>query len=458
MVSYQPWMVEFMLFQVRKPGGMLAEALGTLILRAAGIGLTFLMTFCLARVLGPYEYGLYSAAMSMSILLATLAPLGSDRTLVRSLSVVRSHAEAGAITALTHCGAALAAGCFLAGICGICVLSGLLSLSHRWVLIAAMAGITLIPLVLTYLRQWVAIPLVGAGPAVFPEQILLPPTFFAVLSVAALCGVPLNAFSAAVIYAGVMLLVWYGSLHSAAIRETYAAAARYVPRVAAVRSHLRGGLPFLGFSIGCTMLQRSLPLVIVTTCGAAATARFSVAVQYAALAGIPLSVINLCMIPRCARSYRDGEQRAVSHLIRKAATLTFALACGIALLAWLALPLFIRLLGPDYGEIDQILPVLLCAAVIESAAGSSVPVMQTMHLEHVLGRAMFAFVPVQTGLIYVGSAVSGPLGGALGYLVSRTLWTALILVIIYRWLSLLSLPYVWPRQLQWFRHSVLQDT
>ena len=69
-----------------KPSAWLSDALSALLVRAVGIVLVFVSTTMLARFLGPDEYGAYSAALGLAMLLATLAPLGTDRILSQTLA------------------------------------------------------------------------------------------------------------------------------------------------------------------------------------------------------------------------------------------------------------------------------------------------------------------------------------------------------------------------------------
>lgn len=78
-----------------------SDALGTMVIRAAGIALLFASTTATAVLLGPTEYGEFSAALSLALLFATAAPLGTDRVLVRRLSIIGREA-AGSEVSLTH--------------------------------------------------------------------------------------------------------------------------------------------------------------------------------------------------------------------------------------------------------------------------------------------------------------------------------------------------------------------
>lgn len=309
-----------------------------------------------------------------------------------------------------------------------------------WGLIGLLATLRFLPLLLTNLRQWVALPLVGSGRAVLPEQLVVPTLFILVIGAAAKFNQPLDASRVILVNTGLLTLVWFWSLRSPPIRTVCSAALRVAPKWSAMRRHFRTGRPFLAFSVGCTLLQKCLPLIILSTCGAQATAQFAIAFQCAALAWLPMTVVNLCMLPRCARHYRDGDHAATSALVRRAATLTFLSSSGIAGGVWLAAPLLLMRLGSSYASVEVILPMLLCANVVEALAGSCVPVMQTMKLERALRNATCVLVPAQTGLVFLGGSLAGLPGAAAACLASRTLWTLTLVVIVHRERRILSLP------------------
>jgi O-antigen/teichoic acid export membrane protein len=85
-----------------KPVTLLSDAFGAMTVRVVGMVLLFASTTLAARVLGPEEYGAFNAAFSLAVLLATFAPLGSDRIMLRNLSTSDSTDVTAREAALTH--------------------------------------------------------------------------------------------------------------------------------------------------------------------------------------------------------------------------------------------------------------------------------------------------------------------------------------------------------------------
>ncbi|MFM7835484.1 MAG: hypothetical protein ACKPJD_27115, partial [Planctomycetaceae bacterium] len=166
-----------------------SDALGTMLIRAMGIALLFASTTATAVLLGPTQYGEFSSALSLALLFATAAPLGTDRVLVRRLSI-SGHDAAAAEVALTHrCSlwpaVVISSGSLLAALG--CISCGYAAWNRTLVLAVLMA----LPLTLTYLRQWTAIPLVGTRAAILPEQFLIPLLSLLLLCVLWLLNLPL---------------------------------------------------------------------------------------------------------------------------------------------------------------------------------------------------------------------------------------------------------------------------
>jgi len=421
---------------------MLSDAFETLVVRVLGIGLMFAMTTLTARLLGADEYGAFSAAWALAILLATLAPVGSDRVLVRNLSTVETPEQAGKDTAAAHVCTGLIALQMLAAVAVLGFRGEAWGLRSSWLRTAFLAITMFLPIAVAYLRQWVAIPLTGTRAAVIPEQISLPVLFMGFLLLAKVSGVALTATVAAVLFALSMVIVWLVSISRGPLRLTYRSALGNLPGPSLVVQRAREGIPFVSVAIGGVVLQRCLPVIIAAACGFRATALFALGLQYAGVPEIPLGVINLCMIPRCARHYQHGEFDKAHATVRLAATMTFCLAVILAIVTWTIGPTLIALLGRSFQGIDTILPTLLLASIVNALPGPAIPVMHTMKLESLYSRMLLAFLPAQLVLIWLGCQVADLEGGAMAYLIGRIVWNASIIIAVWRTRRILCLPFM----------------
>ncbi len=418
-----------------------SAASGTLVIRALGILLLFACTTLTAGLLGPSEYGTYSAGLSLAMLLATLAPLGTDRILVKHLSIQHSMAAAAPEVAITHrctllVSAVLLAGCLL--IATLCHQFGLYQWRETTLLAALMFG----PLTLTYLRQWVAIPLIGTRRAVMPEQILIPgcsllllPGLFLLLPSA------LTARTAALMFSALTITVWGLTSCRGTLRAVYSEAiAHHSPRAGALSDRFHAGLPFVFVAVGGILCQRSIPLAVAAGCSFADTAQLSYAMLIAGLPSIPLGLLNLSLIPGFARLYHADRTDQSRILARNAATLIFLISTALSAAIMVASPAFVHILGTHWRTVTVLLPTLLLATIVDCLTGPTIPVMQTTGMERTYSRLLFAYVPLQLLLLYVFSRIAAVEGAALAYLLGRCLWNILVVVMIYRQRSLIMLP------------------
>ena len=167
-----------------KPSAWLSDALSALLVRAVGIVLVFVSTTMLARFLGPAEYGTYSAALGLAMLLATLAPLGTDRILSQTLACAmksdssdqlgRANGESAKSISVAYLCTIMSIGVLLTVLMAFVSFGSFAGVSSAWIATALSATMILVPLTLSYLRQWTAMPIVGTSRAMLAEQTLLP--------------------------------------------------------------------------------------------------------------------------------------------------------------------------------------------------------------------------------------------------------------------------------------------
>lgn len=434
-----------------KPITLLSDAFGAMTVRVIGMVLLFGSTTLAARVLGPEEYGAFNAAFSLAVLLATFAPLGSDRIMLRNLSTSESTENSAQETALTH-HATIAVALLLFVFFMLAVIFGnTVGLRDGWLVTLFLASMMFVPVALTYLRQFVAVPILGTRTAFIPEQTILPLGFMIILGMMKFSDYEVTAFSAAFSYAGVMLAIWIWSIQGGVLGEIYRIAFRQRKSFGAVSQRIKTGLPFAGVALGTAMLQRSLPLVIVAACGFSTTAQFSIALSFANLAGVPLGILNLCILPKCTALVRNSQLDEAGCLVSSTAGLALLLSSAIGMTTCLLSPFVIHLLGPSYSGISLILWLLVIAAVIDAIPGPSVALLQAMHLEGVWSRIILTFVPIQLFVVWAASSAGGLTGAAVGYLAMRALYNLLIILTVYRLRGMLILPRI---SMNWLSETV----
>ncbi len=479
-----------------KPSAWLSDALSALLVRAVGIVLVFVSTTMLAGFLGPVEYGTYSSALGLAMLLATLAPLGTDRVLSQTLACTIKKDESGcgpeladarsglrntfsrieanravafamnnderdvsecrrsgladsakAISVAYRC-TLVSIGVLLTVLVAFALFGSFAGMSSAWIGTAQSVAIILVPLTLSYLRQWTAMPIIGTSRAMLAEQTLLPAVVILVVVISSVSGWRFTALSMAAIYATGSALIFAGSISFGRLRDLHWVALKSASDVSREEmfSMLHRGLPLVAVSIGAVASLSTLPMAIAAGCGFENAACFALAIPYATLPAVPLGVLGLSLIPQCARLYASGDISQANRCVRSAATLTFCSAFVIAAGVMLISPQLTRILGPQYQAVVTVMPVLLLAVLIDCLTGPTVPVMQTMGLQRFYAKAFFGHWPLQIVLVIALSGTWGLMGAAAGYLISRAIWNLLIVIQIYRVPGLLMLPYLNPLQ------------
>lgn len=417
------------------------DALSTLLVRVVGIGLMFGSTVLTTRVLGPYEFGIYNAALALAMLLATLAPLGTDRVLVRNLSVRPDLDHVGPEIALSHRCTAVITGLLIpAGLLTALLLTVVLDRPHLG-LTAVLAIVMLVPLTVTYLRQWIAIPLIGTRKAVMPEQVLFPLFSSALMGLLLWRSQPMTAWTATIVHAVMTLGIWLFSLRRGPLQLAYSAALHASkPQSTTIPDRLSEGMPFVWVAIGTILCQKCMPLVVAAGCGFADTAHFSLAMMITALPAIPLGILNLSLVPQFARLHSEGNLEGARLLGRRSAVATFLTALVVSMAIWFGRPVLLYFFDARYTLVIGLLPALLLAAIVDCLTGPTIPVMQTMDMERTYSRALFTWIPIQLLMNYVLSRALDADGAAIGYLLGRCLWNVMIVALIYRRHGFVMLP------------------
>ena len=429
---------------MHQTSAMLTDAIGALLVRGLGIGLMFVSTTIAAHLLGADEFGTFSSALSLAMLLATIAPIGTDRIVARNLSTIESDAESGREIALTLA-STIAGACVLTLIIlPVTLLSSFFNQNTEWTRVLLLAGGLFVPLSCIYVRQWVALPLAGTRRALMPEQTLLPLAFSISLLGCSWLRIKPNAIATVLLYLASMVIVLTVTTQARAMRPLLNPVLTQLRAIRSglVRQRMLEGLPFLLFSVGAVACQASIPITLAATVGFRGTACFMLAVPYAALPSLTLGIMNLSLLPQLRRHYRNHEMSRAGHCVRSAATLTFYAATMVSTIIWWSTPVVVTILGQDYVAVAGLLLPLLLAAMVDCLTGPTVPVMQTMGLEAFYTRAMLCYLPVQICLMAAAGTVSGIQGAAFAFLIARVLWNIAIAVHIYRVQGLCMLPYI----------------
>ena len=359
----------------RKLTGQMAAGF---VVRILGIGLSYVAMVFLTRQLGAHLYGMYTAALATASVLAIFLTAGTDRLATRNVSglTAEHHGRLRREITLTHAIALLGIGL------GLILLVCTLIAASYWA--PASSVLNILPLVmlafpvfvLTTVRQWITLPLAGAAKTILPEQLIQPVVLvLTVLAAGALFGRPGVGTIVFAFAAGGFVAWWFGLKNSDLYSQLKTGLQDEIS-VADLVKRTQQGLPFLSASLATVTMTRTVPLVVGIMCGYAATGQLAPAIQLAALAALPLTLINLVTMPICARLHQTHAFTELRQTARRACTLcvmgTIPIAVGLIVFKDSAA----ELLGRDFSTTGNLLTILLVGACVNACCGPNGTIMQ----------------------------------------------------------------------------------
>jgi O-antigen/teichoic acid export membrane protein len=360
---------------------LITSGLWSVILRLAGMVVSFALGVLLARYLAPAGYGIFGVAMAIVALLSSAAQLGLPMLATRELSVSRARGD------LTR----------LRGVLrwfGLAVTAAALVLAALFILAVVLAPGAATEFKITSLWAAAMVPLMALLVLVSAElrafdrlvagqslEILVRPAAVTLLLLGwfAWYGAMSPAAAMALSVGGTALTLLLGFWW---LRREVPAAARSARPEAHPREWARAGAP-----LAVTDLMRQFDgtyavLVMGMFATAAQTGVFRVAHSSLGVIAIPLSVIHVVLAPTLARLHAQNERERLEHLLAISAAAMFggALAMFLAVILagkWLIVTLF----GADYSGAWMALVILTAAQVINGFFGLTGVMLAMGHAE-----------------------------------------------------------------------------
>lgn len=348
---------------------LIASGLWSVILRLAGMLVTFALGVFLARYLAPAGFGTYGVAMAIVALLSSAAQLGLPMLATRELSVSRANGDLGRLRGvLRWFGLAVTGAALLLG--ALFLLAVLVAPSatpdFRATSLWAAALVPLMALLVLVSAELRAFDRLVSGQSL---EILVRPAAVTLLLLGwfAWFGGMTPAAAMALSVTGSALTLVLGLWW---LRRQVPAAARRAAPVAHPREWARAGAP-----LAVTDLLRQFDgtyavLVMGLVATAAETGVFRVAHSSLGVIAIPLSVVHVVLAPTIARLHAQGDRPRLEQLLAASAAAMFvgALAMFVAVVLagkWLIVTLF----GPEYAGAWLALVILTAAQVVNGFFG-----------------------------------------------------------------------------------------
>lgn len=403
---------------------------------AGGAGVSYLAQLSVARAIGPDGYGNYAFVIAWMTVLAYLAALGFDVSMMRFVAAYRAQRRWGLLRGVIQYADRRAA---LAGLA--VVATGLIGLGWFGQRVPVtlqstlMIGLPLVPLwALVWIRCAVVRALGGVFTALAPDRLVREGFLILLIAGAVQAGWQLDApramattvVSGLVAFAMTSLAMqWWQAVSAVPARPEHDAA-----------SSRRTAVPLVILAVSETVMNRTGVMLLGWFGLIRDAGIYSVAFNISLVVLLPRSALNALFAPLVADLFARGDRAALQTLIVRTAWWTLFGAACVALPLWLLAHPLMRLLGPGFSGGAAALRILLLGQVFASAAGPQLFLL-TM-TGHERSAAMLQTAAVVVGIVIAGVFIltAGLNGAALAAMITQLGLTAALAMLIWRKLNL----------------------
>ncbi|MBV9250341.1 MAG: oligosaccharide flippase family protein [Acetobacteraceae bacterium] len=400
-----------------------------------GAGLSYIAQLVIARIVGATSYGVYAYVFAWMTVLAYLAALGFDVSLLRLISGYRAQHSWGLVRGVIE----YSQRCVLiAGISVMIVGTGIvlsvnppLELKYTF-----LAGLLLVPVwALLWIRAAVVRAFGGVVSALAPDRLVRDGVLLAFIGVISLNHQwPINAPLAmlATLASSVIGL----ALVSAAVYRRRPADVRAVAPEFAAKLWRKTALPLVLIAVAETAMNRT-GVVVFGWMGLAKEAGvFALVFNVTALALLPRMAVNSLFAPMVSELYVKRNHAGLQELITKAALWTLIGSAGIALPVMLLAEPLLSWFGPEFVAGAGALRIMMIGQVIAAAAGSPLFLLTMTGHERAAAAIFISGVIGSVALAIPLINILGLIGAAVASTSILLMWNAAMVAFIRLRLSL----------------------
>jgi len=402
-----------------------------LMIYVTGAGLTSLAQLLIARIVGSTSYGIYSYVLSTTSVLAYLATLGFNVSLLRFVSAYRAQGRLdlahGVIRFAFQRAVAVATLFGVAGAAYICVSS---SSGNRELEISQLLGMAAVPLVTTSALGAALIRAFGGGvSALLPERIVRDGLLLTLLGIAALSGSwTLNA-----------PLVMQAVLTSSAVTVglVIILATRFQPpglrqaEPADASKDWWSAVPPIMLMAGLDVFINRAGVMVLGWTGQIRDAGiFALGLNVALLVGLSLVAVSTMFSPAAATLYARNDRKGLQDLFSRAAILSSGAAIAMAIPLLVIVRPLLSWFGEDFGSGAPIARVLMLGYVFVALCGPQLNLLTMTGNEWAAAVTMIMGAAIGVIGCVIGIEIYGPLGAAIGLALALVVWNVAMAVYI----------------------------
>ena len=386
--------------------------MGSLGIKVATAGLTYITYVVLSRTMTESEYGHFAFGLALATVLAILAGMGQSTAILRLWPQLRAEGRPEDAEAVVAAGSAITIGAslFVAGLLCVLAVASIPFLPPRETINHFIgAAFLILPMALAEYNSSVLRAQGSLWTALVPRDIIwrlaLPLAVIALFAVGVvLSGPDALTLSAALLIGALIMQMWIG------LRRRYAV----MPRLAPMRPHWQrwGNLSkwlLLGALIETFTLNADVILVGLMLDLESSGLYFN-AFRTAGLMTLFTFAIELVIAPMVAEHYHAGAMRKAQAITALCAWAGFAFSLLIFALFLGFGDFILSLFGPAYAEASLVLVLLAFGLLFDAATGpSKIVMMMTGH-----ERAYVALFGTIMGLGFLIQIVVIPFWGIVG--------------------------------------------
>jgi O-antigen/teichoic acid export membrane protein len=351
-------------------GRLFSKSAVSFVLRVGSLGMGFLTSIILARLLGADGYGAYKFVLSWCQFLVIFAALGFDQLLIREVAAYvtdEKWRELRGILLFAN-GTALITSCLIAG--GVFAVTQALYADGRVLQIVFGIGMILVPLrSLTRLRQasmqGFDYPVLGQT----PESALRPILFLVVIAAIYFFGTGAISASHAMAWqvgvsgiaflVGTVLVFWKMPACIRTVRSSFDA-----------QTWIYGAIPMAAIGAMYVLNKYADILILGAMVESANVGVYAAGSQGASVVRFVLVAANMVIAPEFSRLYAENDVRGLQSLAQNSAAAIFAASFLIAVGLIILGPYFLLLYGSEFSAGYAPLVILSVGNLASAGAGS----------------------------------------------------------------------------------------
>jgi O-antigen/teichoic acid export membrane protein len=412
--------------------GVVRSAAGSFAMKVSGVGLAFLTSVLLARILGAEGYGLYAWVMAWGGLLTVPALLGLDRLTVREAAARSAVSEWGEVRGFLRWSTWIVAGfSILLAAAAAAVVRFVFRPDPEVTLVFLLVLASLPCVVLTFMGQAAMRGLKQVVAGQVAESIVRPGVLvLLVVGAWLILERTLVPADAALLYlvasaAGSAAAWWM--LRRRIPEEVRAARPRYRPG-----PWIRAALPMLLVAGLVVVNNRTDTIMLGAIKGTGPAGVYFVATRAAELIAFLLFAFNMPLAPAVAALHASGARPALPRLVTRTARYVFLGSLPVAVVMVVFGKTILSLFGPEFPEGHTALAILCVGQIVNAAAGSVGLILNmTGHQKDTaIGVGISAVLNIVLNAVLI--PLLGIAGAAIATTASLVAWNVILAVMVYR--------------------------